>query len=140
MSSSGIYPPSSPEGSRENSPPTNPEVSSPDCGAPYCPSCPQADLVLSQASAMDITLGGVEESVGDEVRMLIASGEATGEDIPLKGTAVNVVFRENVEELLELIVYQGFPHHFVMSYGDIAGELRELCALLGIRVVSVQKR
>jgi len=79
------------------------------------------------------------DSVGDEFRMLIASGEATGGDIPLKGTAVEVVFREKVSDLLDLIVNQGFPHHFVMSYGDITEPLRDLCALLGIRVVSVQK-
>ncbi len=78
------------------------------------------------------------DSVGSDFRMLIASGEATGEDIPLKGTAAEVVFKENVAGLLELIVNQGFPHHFALSYGDITAQLRDLCALLGIRVVSVQ--
>ena len=78
------------------------------------------------------------DSVGSDFRMLIVSGEATGEDIPLKGTAAEVVFKENVVDLLNLIVSQGFPHHFAMSYGDITEQLRDLCALLGIRVVSVQ--
>ena len=78
------------------------------------------------------------DSVGSDFRMLIARGEATGEDIPLKGTSVNVVFNEDVVDLLEVIANQGFPHHFVMSYGDITEQLRELCTLLGIRVVSVQ--
>jgi len=80
------------------------------------------------------------DSVGSDFRMLIASGEATGEDIPLKGTAADVVFKENVTDLLEVIVNQGFPHHFAMSYGDITEQLRDLCLLLGIRVVTVQTR
>jgi L-fucose isomerase-like protein len=79
------------------------------------------------------------DSAGNDFRMLIAGGEATGEDIPLKGTVADVVFKEDVEDLLEVIVNQGFPHHFAMSYGDITEQLRDLCALLGIRVVSVQK-
>jgi L-fucose isomerase-like protein len=78
------------------------------------------------------------DSVGDDFRMLIASGEATGDDIPLNGTAADVVFKENVIDLLDVIVNQGFPHHFAMSYGDITEQLRDLCILLGIRVVSVQ--
>ena len=77
------------------------------------------------------------DSVGNDFRMLIAKGEATGEDIPLKGTSVEVVFKEDVGDLLEVIANQGFPHHFAMSYGDITEQLRDLCTFLGIRIVSI---
>lgn len=74
--------------------------------------------------------------IGQECRMLIASGSVTGEDIKLKGSVADVTFKENVVALLDTIVNQGFPHHFTMTYGDITEELKDLCGLMDIRVVT----
>jgi L-fucose isomerase-like protein len=108
---------------------------------PVCLSChytrKSGVVVEFSLKAGPVTVSRLD-SVGDDFRMLISSGEATGDDIPLNGTAADVIFKENVTELLDVVVNQGFPHHFAMSYGDITGQLRDLCTLLGIRVVSVQ--
>jgi L-fucose isomerase-like protein len=84
-----------------------------------------------------ITLSRLD-SVGQSCRMLIASGTVTGEDIRLKGSVADVTFKEKVGELMNVIINQGFPHHFTMTYGDITEELKDLCGLMGIQPVTVQ--
>jgi L-fucose isomerase-like protein len=76
--------------------------------------------------------------VGQSCRMLIASGTLTGDDIPMKGSVGDVVFKENAADLMDVIINQGFPHHFTMSYGDITEDLKDLCSVMGIQAVTAR--
>ena len=79
------------------------------------------------------------DSVGTDYRMLIASGESTGETIPMKGTSMNVVFDQDSSDLLDIIINKGFPHHFSIVYGDLKEDLIDLCNLLEIESVEASK-
>jgi L-fucose isomerase-like protein len=119
------------------------------CGlAPACMAADRSKICLSRhytrktgvtmefsLKAGPITLSRLDIA-GQDVRMLIASGSVTGEEIKLKGSVADVAFKENVVSLLDTIVNQGFPHHFTMTYGDITEELKDLCRLMEIRVVT----
>ncbi len=76
--------------------------------------------------------------VGQSCRMLIASGTVTGEDIPMKGSVADVTFKENAAQLMDVIINQGFPHHFTVTYGDITEDLKDLCHVMGIQPVTVR--
>ena len=79
------------------------------------------------------------DSVGTDYRMLIASGESTGETIPMKGTSMKVVFDQDSSDLLDVIINKGFPHHFSIVYGDFKEDLIDLCDLLEIESVEASK-
>ena len=38
-------------------------------------------------------------------------------------------------DLVETIIYQGFPHHYVVGYSDVTQELTELAKLWDLKVV-----
>jgi L-arabinose isomerase len=39
---------------------------------------------------------------------------------------------------MDVIINQGFPHHFTMSYGDITEDLKDLCSVMGIQAVTAR--
>lgn len=72
---------------------------------------------------------------GTNYRILIATGESTGEDIPMKGTLLRVKFDQDVNKLLDTIIYRGVEHHFSIAYGDIQQDLVDFGRLLDIEIL-----
>lgn len=70
-------------------------------------------------------------------RLFLASGEALPTHKVLKGTMVHVRLDDPVLKTVYRLAAEGVPHHYSLVWRDIAGEMRDLCALLGIDVLTV---
>jgi L-fucose isomerase-like protein len=70
-------------------------------------------------------------------RMLVLKGEALDEPNRFWGTSVEVRLARPVPEVLDAVIYGGFEHHYALVWEDIAGELVELCSILGIPAVTL---
>jgi len=84
-----------------------------------------------------ITLAQLDED-GDGYRMLIAKGNALDTEPFIRGNPLNVRFDCSVERLINVIMTEGFKHHYSIIHADIETELIELCRWLGITPVLVK--
>ncbi len=74
-------------------------------------------------------------TVEDNYRILLATGNALETDLLARGTPVRAKMARSVADLVETIIYQGFPHHYVVGYGDVSREIKELARLWDLKVV-----
>jgi len=74
-------------------------------------------------------------TVEDNYRILLATGDALETDLLARGTPVRAKMARSVADLIETIIYQGFPHHYVVGYGDVSREIKELARLWDLKVV-----
>ncbi|MCL2057450.1 MAG: L-fucose/L-arabinose isomerase family protein [Oscillospiraceae bacterium] len=81
-----------------------------------------------------ITLSRIA-TIRDEYRLLLDSGEAIETEMLARGNPLKAKMSRDVKELVETIIYQGFPHHYVVSYGDVTYEMKELAKLLNMQVL-----
>jgi L-fucose isomerase-like protein len=82
-----------------------------------------------------VTFAKLSES--EEYRMLLTTGRAINGKAAFCGTSVKVKFAPEVTELMDVIIYQGFEHHFSIIYQDVVPELEDICGMLNIKVVKV---
>ncbi|MHB8756478.1 MAG: L-fucose/L-arabinose isomerase family protein [Bacillota bacterium] len=68
-------------------------------------------------------------------RLLVARGESLPTPLLARGTMALVRFDASAQKLLDTIVLDGWEHHFSLVYGDVAGVLVEVAALLGLEYV-----
>ena len=79
-----------------------------------------------------------EKRDGDGFRMLIATGEALDTDLFVRGNPVKIKFDAGCDKLRDVVISQGWEHHYALSYGDIVPELLDICRILDIEPVVVQ--
>ena len=70
--------------------------------------------------------------------MLIATGEALDTDLFVRGNPVKITFDAGCDKLRDVVISQGWEHHYALSYGDIVPELLDICRILDIEPVVVQ--
>ncbi len=80
-------------------------------------------------------LGEVRDGTG--FRMLIATGDGIDTDLFVRGNPLKIRFDAGCDKLREVIIGQGFEHHFSLAYGDISRELQHFCKLMDIEPVVV---
>ncbi|MDD3886411.1 MAG: hypothetical protein PHI35_06045 [Victivallaceae bacterium] len=79
-----------------------------------------------------------EKRDGDGFRMLIATGEGLNTDLFVRGNPLKIKFDAGCDKLREVVIDQGWEHHYALSYGDILPELIDLCRILDIEPVVVK--
>lgn len=79
-----------------------------------------------------------EKRDGDGFRMLIATGEGLDTDLFVRGNPLKIRFDAGCEKLREIVIAQGWEHHYALCYGDLADELLALCRCLDIEAVLVR--
>jgi len=80
-------------------------------------------------------LGEVRDGTG--FRMLIATGDGIDTDLCVRGNPLKIRFDAGCDKLREVVIGQGFEHHFSLAYGDISRELQHFCKLMNIEPVVV---
>lgn len=68
------------------------------------------------------------------LRMYILSGQALDEPRKFLGTSVAVAPGGAAREIIARSIADGWEPHFALVYGDVRGELKMLCRLLGVEV------
>jgi L-fucose isomerase-like protein len=81
-----------------------------------------------------ITLSRIA-TVEDNYRILLATGTAVETELLARGTPVRAKMARSVADLVDTIIYQGFPHHYVVGYGDVSREIKALAQLWDLKVV-----
>lgn len=79
-----------------------------------------------------------EKRDGDGFRMLIATGDALDTELFVRGNPVRIRFDAGCDKLREVVIGQGWEHHYALSYGDIVPELLDICRILDIEPAVVQ--
>ena len=123
------------------------------CGAaPHslCDSC--ASPVLRQHSIIDggdrkgivsefplkpgqVTIMRIGENRERGYRMLSIAGEAMQTEQIVRGTPLQVRFKQPVRSVVDTLIQKGFEHHFILCYGDIQAELRTFSSLLNLDLI-----
>jgi L-fucose isomerase-like protein len=81
-----------------------------------------------------VTLARLSYSAG-KYRLLILEGEALDSPLMFMGNTAEVRPDSGAQKLLDTIIYGGFEHHTVMTYGRHADILTEWARLIGLEVV-----
>jgi len=79
-----------------------------------------------------------EKRDGDGFRMLIATGEGLDTDLFVRGNPLKIKFDAGCDKLREVVISQGWEHHYALAYGDLVPELLDICRILDIEPVVVQ--
>ena len=127
------------------------------CGAAPCKLCKQGFQPYLRRSAT-IEGGGVkgvtdefplkpgrvtlarlgEKRDGDGFRMLIATGEGLDTDLFVRGNPLKIRFDADCDKLRDVVISQGWEHHYALCYGDLVPELLDLCRCMDIEPTVVQ--
>ena len=83
-----------------------------------------------------VTLARLDEIKGT-YRMAVMGGEAQRTDMFVRGNCVKVRMDRDVEEILKILVSEGFGHHQILVHSDIVKELSIVCKLLGIQFLEI---
>lgn len=78
-----------------------------------------------------------EKRDGDGFRMLIATATRLIRNSSSAATRSDR-FDAGCDKLREVVIGQGWEHHYALSYGDIVPELLDICRILGIEPTVVQ--
>ena len=70
-------------------------------------------------------------------RLLTIGGEALDEPQKFWGTTVEVRTDRPVKDILEILIRQGYDHHYAVVWGDVRAELAALGEQLGIEVAAL---
>ena len=79
-----------------------------------------------------------EKRDGDGFRMLITTGEGLDTDLFVRGNPLKIKFDAGCDKMREVVINQGWEHHYALCYGDIVQELLDICRILDIEPVVVQ--
>ncbi|MFA6815788.1 MAG: hypothetical protein WCS73_05785 [Lentisphaeria bacterium] len=79
-----------------------------------------------------------EKRDGDGFRMLIATGTGIDTDLFVRGNPLKIKFDAGCDKLRDVVIRQGWEHHYAMCYGDLVPDLVKLCDVLNIEPVVVQ--
>ncbi|HPY90989.1 MAG TPA: hypothetical protein PLT23_09695 [Lentisphaeria bacterium] len=82
-----------------------------------------------------VTICRLGENRDGGFRLMMFSGEAVETEQCLRSNPLKVMFKGKVRDLINKIVYNGFEHHYVVSYGDIAHHLREFARIMNIELL-----
>lgn len=79
-----------------------------------------------------------EKRDGEGFRMLIATGEALDTDLFVRGNPLKIRFSASCDTLRDVVISQGWEHHYALAYGDLVPELEALCRMLDIETTIVR--
>lgn len=82
-----------------------------------------------------VTLFKISRPYEGKFRMLVASGEVTRHEKPVRGNVADVRLDVPAAQFVDALVGGGFGHHIVMAYGEIADELAKIADLLDLMLV-----
>ncbi len=83
-----------------------------------------------------ITLAKLDET-DEGYRMLIATGTALDTDKFIRGNPLRIKFDDDMKNLIDTIIKEGFEHHYSVIHADMKNELLALCELCGIKPITV---
>jgi L-fucose isomerase-like protein len=71
-------------------------------------------------------------------RMCVATGEAVQTEMVYQGNPMRVRFSgTNVKQVLNVMIQEGFGHHWMLVEGEVSAELEEFCRLKRIKCVTI---
>jgi len=73
----------------------------------------------------------------DTYRMCVITGEAISTEMVFPGNPIRVRVPIDVNRLVEMVAEEGFGHHWMIGYGDVATELKHLASLNGVKIVTI---
>ncbi len=79
-----------------------------------------------------------EKRDGDGFRMLIATGDGLDTDLFVRGNPLRIKFDAGCDRLRDIVINQGWEHHYALTYGDLSAELLDICRILDIEPVLVK--
>lgn len=69
-------------------------------------------------------------------RLAVLYGEALETTMIFPGNPLEVRFRSDYRDILAWIVDEGLGHHWMAAYGDLRPVLSDLCAMLGVEILT----
>jgi len=102
------------------------------------------DSALAKNSDVHLDVGVKEEACilhlapTSSTTAQIATGDALDTELFVRGNPVRIRFDAGCDKLREVVIGQGWEHHYALSYGDIVPELLDICRILDIEPAVVQ--
>lgn len=79
--------------------------------------------------------------IGDDrdggFRMMMFNATAIDTPQCIRSTPLKVKFDEKARTLIDKIMYNGFEHHYVISYGDISAQIRDFARIMDIKLLEL---
>ena len=66
---------------------------------------------------------------GDSYQIAMLTGEALSTEMVFPGNPLRVKFDKPTNEVIEWIHREGIGHHWVVCYGDVSAEIRNLASM-----------
>ena len=84
-----------------------------------------------------VTIARLSESKGAGYRLVVGRGEMLARPNSFSGTSGVCHLDSPVQEVLDVIMYEGLEHHYSITYGDCYDSLLDLAELLQLPVVQL---
>ncbi|MEL7565206.1 MAG: L-fucose/L-arabinose isomerase family protein [Dehalobacterium sp.] len=84
-----------------------------------------------------VTVSRLSPGRKESLRLLIGKGEGEKAPMLFNGNSMPVKTERPVKAILDNLVEKGFEHHYVISYGNITAELKEVARLLDLDEVEL---
>lgn len=84
-----------------------------------------------------VTISRLSPGRGEHLRLLIGKGDSKEAPMLFNGNSLPVKTERPVAGIIDNLLEQGFEHHYVVSYGNITRELKEVVKLLDLEEVEL---
>lgn len=84
-----------------------------------------------------VTIMRLSPGPDNSLRLLLGRGAGLQAPLLFSGNTLPVRMEKPVNDIIAAILAEGFEHHYVIVYGDLAKELRDFSALLGLEIVEI---
>jgi len=88
---------------------------------------------LFPAKTGPVTLASILPK-GDDYQLAVIEGEAVPTEMVFPGNPLRVKFKAPVREIMDWIFNEGIGHHWMAGYGHVAGEIRDLAGIIGLKL------
>jgi L-fucose isomerase-like protein len=93
-----------------------------------------ADFVLKEGKMSILRI----DTARGKTRLYYEEGEAKHMDKELSGTYAKVVFKRNISDVIDTVVYNGIAHHVIMGYVQYAKAASYLARIMGWELIYVR--
>lgn len=83
-----------------------------------------------------VTVSRLSSDHNGNLRLFLGSGTGIETDLLYSGNSLPIQISGSVEETLDTILCEGIEHHYIVTYGDLTSEFREIAELLGLRMIT----